>query len=57
MMYEKLVYTNERGESIELSVGSVYHCNVSRDVAAGRLPMSTAALSVLLTAACMESRT
>ena len=32
MMYEKLVYTNERGESIELSVGSVYHCNVSKDV-------------------------
>lgn len=118
MMYEKLVYTNERGESIELSVGSVYHCNVSKDVDgiagvtnavystnsmgqhgdtyvgqrieardvdilghintkdkqqsyelrrrllkifnpswAARLPMNTAALSVLLTAACMESRT
>lgn len=32
MMYEKLVYTNERGESIEFSVESVYHCNVSKDV-------------------------
>lgn len=31
-MYEKLIYTNERGESIELSTGSVYHCNVSKDV-------------------------
>lgn len=32
MDYEKLIYTNERGESIELSTGSVYHCNVSKDV-------------------------
>lgn len=31
-MHEKLIYTNERGESIELSAGSVYHCNVSKDV-------------------------
>lgn len=32
MEYEKLIYTNERGESIELSTESVYHCNVSKDV-------------------------
>lgn len=32
MIYEKLIYTNERGESIELSTESVYHCNVSKDV-------------------------
>lgn len=32
MGYEKLTYTNERGESIELSTESVYHCNVSKDV-------------------------
>lgn len=32
MEYEKLTYTNERGESIELSTASVYHCNVSKDV-------------------------
>lgn len=32
MDYEKLIYTNERGEGIELSTGSVYHCNVSKDV-------------------------
>ena len=32
MEYEKLIYKNERGESIELSIGSVYHCNVSKDV-------------------------
>lgn len=32
MEYEKLIYTNERGESIELGVNSVYHCNVSKDV-------------------------
>lgn len=32
MEYEKLTYTNERGESIELSTESVYHCNVSKDV-------------------------
>lgn len=31
-MIEKLTYTNERGESIEFSVTSVYHCNVSKDV-------------------------
>lgn len=32
MEYEKLTYTNERGERIELSTESVYHCNVSKDV-------------------------
>lgn len=32
MEYEKLTYTNERGESIELSTESIYHCNVSKDV-------------------------
>lgn len=32
MEYEKLTYTNERGESVELSTESVYHCNVSKDV-------------------------
>lgn len=32
MEYEKLIYTNERGESIELSTENVYHCNVSKDV-------------------------
>lgn len=32
MEYEKLIYTNERGESIEFSNESVYHCNVSKDV-------------------------
>lgn len=32
MAYEKLIYTNERGESIELSTDSIYHCNVSKDV-------------------------
>lgn len=31
MVYEKLTYTNERGESIEFSTESVYHCNVSKD--------------------------
>lgn len=31
-MIEKLIYSNERGESIELSTESVYHCNVSKDV-------------------------
>lgn len=30
--YEKLIYENERGESIEFSTRSVYHCNVSKDV-------------------------
>ena len=32
MEHEKLIYTNQRGESIELSIGSIYHCNVSKDV-------------------------
>lgn len=32
MIYEKLIYTNERGESIELSANSLFHCNVSKDV-------------------------
>lgn len=32
MEYEKLIYTNERGESLELGVDSIYHCNVSKDV-------------------------
>ncbi|MDE6663577.1 MAG: phage tail family protein [Lachnospiraceae bacterium] len=32
MMYEKLIYTNDRGESIEFGIDSVYHCNVSKDV-------------------------
>ncbi len=32
MECEKLIYTNERGERVELSVESVYHCNVSTDV-------------------------
>lgn len=31
-LYEKLIYTNERGESIELGIDSVFHCNVSKDV-------------------------
>ncbi len=31
MEYEKLFYRNERGEEIEFSTGSVYHCNVSKD--------------------------
>ncbi len=30
--YEKLVYTNEKGGSVEFSTNSVYHCNVSKDV-------------------------
>lgn len=32
MMYEKLVYTNERGECMEFGTGSIYYCNVSKDV-------------------------
>lgn len=32
MMYEKLVYTNERGETVEFSTESIYHCNISVDV-------------------------
>ena len=32
MEYEKLIYTNERGESVEFSAASIYHCNVSKDV-------------------------
>lgn len=32
MEYEKLTYTNSRGESIEFGLDSVYHCNVSKDV-------------------------
>lgn len=32
MEYEKLTYTNERGDSLVLGVNSVYHCNVSKDV-------------------------
>lgn len=32
MEYEKLIYTNERGESLELNaVNSLYHCNVAID--------------------------
>lgn len=32
MEYEKLIYTNKRGESLELNaVNSLYHCNVSID--------------------------
>jgi hypothetical protein len=29
--YEKLIYTNERGDSITLSPKSVYHCNIAKD--------------------------
>lgn len=32
MEYEKLTYINSRGETLEFSVTSVYHCNVSKDV-------------------------
>lgn len=32
MDYERLIYTNERGESIEFSVSSPYHVNVANDV-------------------------
>jgi hypothetical protein len=30
--YEKLIYTNERGESLVFSPTCVFHCNVSKDV-------------------------
>lgn len=33
MEYEKLTYINSRGETLEFSVTSVLHCNVSKDVA------------------------
>lgn len=33
MDYEKLIYTNSRGESLEFGVEGLYHCNVSKDVA------------------------
>ena len=32
MEIEKLIYTNEMGESLEMSTDSIYHCNVSKDV-------------------------
>ena len=32
MEYEKLVYTNERGEKLEFSISSSYYVNVSKDV-------------------------
>ena len=32
MEYESLIYTNERGEILELGVNSIYHVNVSKDV-------------------------
>lgn len=32
MIYEKLIYENERGESLALGVGCIYWCNVSKDV-------------------------
>ena len=32
MEYERLIYTNERGESLELAIDSMYYCNVSKDV-------------------------
>ena len=32
MEYEKLTYINSRGETLEFSVTSVLHCNVSKDV-------------------------
>lgn len=32
MEYEKLLYINSRGETLEFSTTSVYHCNVSKDV-------------------------
>lgn len=32
MEIEKLTYTNEMGESLELNTDSIYHCNVSKDV-------------------------
>lgn len=33
MDYEKLIYINSRGETLEFSITSEYHCNVSKDVA------------------------
>jgi len=32
MDYEKLIYTNSRGETLEFGIKSEYHCNVSKDV-------------------------
>ena len=32
MDYEKLTYINSRGETLEFSIKSVFHCNVSKDV-------------------------
>ena len=32
MEYEKLTYINSRGETLEFSITSAYHCNVSKDV-------------------------
>lgn len=32
MDYEKLTYINSRGETLEFSITSKYHCNVSKDV-------------------------
>lgn len=32
MDYEKLIYINSRGETLEFSITSVLHCNVSKDV-------------------------
>lgn len=32
MEYEKLTYINSRGETLEFSITSVLHCNVSKDV-------------------------
>ncbi len=32
MEYEKLTYINSRGETLEFSVTSLFHCNVSKDV-------------------------
>ena len=32
MEYEKLIYINSRGETLEFSTTSVFHCNVSKDV-------------------------
>ena len=32
MDYEKLTYINSRGETLEFSITSLFHCNVSKDV-------------------------
>lgn len=32
MESEKLIFTNVRGESLELGLDSIYHCNISKDV-------------------------